>query len=229
MTLPAAKPAAVALACSAGLAIAAPALAKGERDAFVACAWSRVPTTAAALVARAKFDRRYVYEADGGPTVGGLMRVYAACEAEKIAYFADPARRNDDTRAFLQRLKATKPTTIAPDAFVQPVFRCEFRFTDWANAIEPAAVGWAFGPEGAEHQLAANKTVFGTRGTIDAADLENNAKMTALLAEAQQQSLQAVEVSSYAEGQALNRPFVVGKNGQRTCKRVMPSGEFENA
>ena len=233
MSIAGARPAAVALACGAGLAMATPepALAKGtaERDALVACAWAKVPTTAAALVAKAKFDRRYVYDADGSPTVGALMRVYAACEAEKAAYLADRVSRTDDTRAFLRRLKATKPKAVAADSFAEPVFRCEFRFTDWSDAREPAAIAWGHGSDQGAQQLAATKTVFGTRSSISAADFASNERMAALLAESQRQSEQAVEVASYAEGEALNKPFVVSKDGKRSCRRVAPSGEFENA
>ena len=231
MTLPAARPTAVALACGAGLALSAPqpALAKGEREALVACAWAKVPTTSAALVARARFDRRYVHEADGGRTVGGLMRIYAACDAEKAAYLTDHARRNDDVTAFLRRLKATKPRTVAADRLADPVFRCEFRFSDWQDAKEPAAIAWGYGDESNIRQLAASRTVFGTRTTIAAADLANNEKMAALREESQRQSDAAVQVSSYAEGEALKKPFVVSKDGKRDCRRVAPSGEFENA
>ena len=76
-----------ALSLILALAAAEPSAGAKSNEAQMAkCAWAEAPATAAVLVAWAKFDKRYVYDADGSPTVGPLMRVRAACWDQSKAF-----------------------------------------------------------------------------------------------------------------------------------------------
>lgn len=222
----------VVTVCAGTMALASPerAWAKGEREALVTCAWSKVPQSSNSLLAKARFDQDYIYDADGAPTVGALMRIFAACKSEKSAYLVDQANHNENIRNFIKRLKSVKPKdALQADSFTDPVFRCEYRFGDQPDSLKPAAIAWGFGRDLSAHQLSLTKTMFGAQQSISAAELDDFKSLSTLLANAQKTGEQAGAFSTYAEGEASKKPFFVSENGKRECRLVAPSGEYENA
>jgi hypothetical protein len=212
-------------ACLALLA-ASPAFARDE--ALVACAWTKAGTSAATLIERVHFDKQYDFEADGSPTVGLLMRIWAACPEEK-SQAAKADRGKLDTRSFLKKLKAKRPGIIEADRLTEQVFRCEIRFRDAADAT-PAAVAWGFGTDLARHQLSYSETLEGHGQTLTNAELNDPDAIMKMLERAQKSGDQAVEVETVAEGRASGRAYrVKDGGGLRSCKLVQPDGSYVNA
>lgn len=214
---------AVALGC-----VASSALAGEEEAALVQCAWSKVPTTANTLVQRAKFDARYRYDADGSPTVGPLMRIWAACAGEKESLRATAG--NVDIRKFLKKLRAAKPDVIAADRFDIPVFRCEMRFSDAVDSAQPAAIGWGYGRDLTAHQLYYSSSIMGHQQAITATLLDDGDALAALLRSAEMAGDSAVEVETRAQGEALGEPYrVKDGGGNRRCQFIQPDGSYSDA
>jgi hypothetical protein len=216
------------LSLAGAVVIAKPALAQDSGDPLVQCAWSRAGSTSETLVSRLKFDRQYVYDADGSPTVGLIMRIWAACR-EEHPNLVQASSERADLRRFLRRLKATRPRAIAADSFNQPVFRCETFFLD-APDLAAAAIGWGYGSDLSQHQLSYTATIQGHEQTISSADLEDPIAISQLLEEGDRVSADAVEVETIAEGRASGRPYrVSATGGRRACKFINSDGSYTDA
>ena len=218
-----------ALAGVSAFSIAGPAQAKSDEAVLAQCAWSKVSMTSAALLKVVKFDKLYEYDADGSPTVGPLMRVWAACHDEKAA-IRKASGHSIDNRKFLKELRSTKPEAMQSDVFAIRVFRCQTRFVD-EPASEPVAVGWGFGDDLKSTQLRYSSKVYGM--TLSAADLagiknEDVDAMKAMLDRANKADV--AKVDTRAEGEALKKPYAVKDGGgARTCQFVLPDGSYTDA
>jgi hypothetical protein len=209
--------------------LASPAVAQDAPTALAQCAWSRTATTSATLVNRVRFDRQYVYDGEGSPTVGLIMRIRAACPSESAALRGGVSGRAH-LRAFLRRLRATRPVSTLPDSFDEPVFRCETRFNDASAGSPPAAIGWGHGADRAQHQLSYVSTIEGHAATMSSEALDDPRALSRLLDQAQRADAEAVEVETLAEGRASGRPFRVRDGGgSRVCRFVHPDGSYTDA
>ena len=218
-------------AMAAGL-FATPALAASGEETLAQCAWERVPTTSQTLLSVAKLDRLYVYDADGSPTVGPLMRIWAACHEEKKAIDAASSLEIDH-RKFLKKLRSTKPGAITADQFSERVFRCKTWFSDEPEAADPAAVGWGYGDDLGQHQLRYKAPIFGM--ALTDADRKGIAgddvkAMMALFERAKKEADRAVEVDTREEGIASKSAYSVKVGGGvRRCQLIHSDGSYSNA
>jgi len=216
---------------AAGL-FASPALAASGEETLAQCAWERVPATSQTLLSVAKLDKQYVYDADGSPTVGPLMRIWAACHEEKKAAYA-ASRAEVDHRKFLKKLRSAKPGTIAADQFSEPVFQCKTWFSGDAEATDPAAVGWGFGDDLGQHQLHYKATIFGvamTDADRKAVAGDDVKAMFALFERAKKEADQAVQVDTREEGAASKTAYSVKDGGGvRRCRLIHSDGSYSNA
>jgi len=210
------------------IGFASPASADDARDALVRCAWSQASTTSATLVERVRFDRQYIYDAEGSPTVGLIMRILAACPAERAA-LGHGSERREELRRFLRRLRSEKPQTVSPDVFAEPVFRCESRFLDAAESA-PAAIGWGYGADLSQHQLSHSSTIEGHSAIVSSGSLDDPAALSRLLEQAERAETEALETETLAEGRASGRAFrLKDGGGARVCKFVHPDGSYTDA
>jgi len=207
----------------------------GKKDDLVNCAWTKVPETSNLLSERATFDGRYLYSADGSPTGGLLMRVWAACSIEKSIFFqayVKNYRRNIDAeRAFLKLLKKRKPEVIPAETFITPVFRCEHYFLDSEQDDNASALSWSYGSKPNVNEISYSPTLFGT-GSLKL-DVKNDSveeRMSELIRALNSNRGKRVEVETVKEGKASGRPYVLKKgSGKKTCKMVTSTGEFVDA
>lgn len=195
-----------------------------------ACAWQKAAASSETLVSRAQFDKRYVYDAEGSPTVGPLMRVRAACSEQvkqinTISSFSSAF----DTRKFLKLLKETRPKAPAADLFDLPVTRCEIRFTDAEKSGKPAAVIWSYGEGDKRRELSSSYETFGhTITTEELAVLSTDKDPSAIFKRLEQ--AERVRVATVADGKAAGKPYAVHfERGARTCQRVNSDGSYTNA
>ena len=225
------KALAIALTSLAVFATSPASAASGE-EALAQCAWSKASMTSANLVKIVKFDKQYVYDADGSPTVGLLMRLWAACNDEKTA-LQKSSGRSIEQRKFLKALRAVKPAASPIDVFSAKVFRCETRFADEHASEEPAAVGWGFGDDSKLHQLSYTARLFGVTATaaeVSGAVDGNDNMIRALLLRGQAEGEKAASVDTRAEGVALKGPYAVKDGGgKRSCQLVNPDGSYSDA
>jgi hypothetical protein len=231
--------AAVLLLSAAGPASASPASGAaeggGSNEAEMAkCAWSEAPATAAVLVARAKFDKRYVYDADGSPTVGPLMRVRAACweRSKAFAEASGTAMAFFDNRKFLEILAKSKPGEVGSDRFAGVVRRCEFRFLDEPKS-EPASIVWSFDTGGGFKEFDRREKMLGLTFT----DAEFAALMSPKKGKKGTESFlrraeaaKPVRVSTVAAGKASGQPYAVDyESAAQRCKVAKADGSYEDA
>jgi hypothetical protein len=221
------------IALSLILALAAPGSAEaGESNEarMAKCAWSEAPATAAILVARAKFDKRYEYDADGSPTVGPLMRIKAACWAQSKAFAeatGTPLARFDNRR-FLQMLAQSKPAEIGADRFSGTVRRCEYRFLDDPKG-SPASVVWSFDTGDGFKEVERSEQLLGLKFT--------DAEFAALMSPGKkgpeslfQRAEAAKRVSTLAAGKASGQPYSIDYDAAaQRCRVVKADGSYEDA
>jgi hypothetical protein len=211
---------------------AAPAENVESKEANLAqCAWQEAATSAATLVAQAKFDKRYVYDADGSPTVGPLLRIRAACWGFSKAYYARTGESagDFDDRKFLRRLAASRPRDIAPDRFDGIVRRCEYQYLDAPEGARPAAVIWSFETDGVTQELNRSEQIegFAAASELLAAISPGNSG-SQLVARAQR--YEPLRVATIEAGRASGRGFAVDTTaGRRSCRIVKPDGSYEDA
>lgn len=205
----------------------------GSNEALMAkCAWSEAPATAATLVARVKFDKRYVYDADGSPTVGPLMRLRAACweQGKAFAEASGTPLARFDNRKFLKILAESKPAEIGADRFAGTVRRCEFRFLDASKDDRPASVVWSFDAGGGFKEMDRREEMLGFTFT-DAefkALMSPNKSPASVLRRAE--AAKPVRVSTMAAGKASGQPYAVDyEAAAQRCRVVKADGNYEDA
>ncbi|HEY0314173.1 MAG TPA: hypothetical protein VGC56_16995 [Allosphingosinicella sp.] len=195
------------------------------------CAWSEAPATAATLVARVKFDRQYVYDADGSPTVGLLMRIRAACreQAKAVAQAAGAPISKFDNRKFLKILAGTRPAAVGADRYAGIVRRCEFRFVDGAMEA-PAAIIWRSDVAGVSTELSRSEQMLGFTPTpAEVAALLSPKKSPEGLLE-RAEAAKPVRVSSLAVGKASRQPYAIDyEAAAQRCQAVKADGSYEDA
>ena len=196
------------------------------------CAWQKAATSSATLLAKAKFDRRYVYDADGSPTVGPLMRIKAACDKESGAFPAISGKplSSLDERQFLEALRRTRPDQVGSDLFDLPVYRCEISFLDAPLGNRPAGVIWGYGSKETGRELESSYETQGVSfSTSEVAALVMPGRdPTAVMDRLAQ--IEPVRVSTIEAGKAAGKPFAVDPGtGRRACKHVLPDGSYTDA
>jgi hypothetical protein len=192
------------------------------------CAWEEAATSAATLVARARFDRRYVYDADGSPTVGPLLRIRAACWSRSRAYYARTGEKaaGFDNRKFLKLLAGSRPRDIVADRFAGTVRRCEFQFLDAPAGAKPAAVVWSFEADGVAQEMQRSEQVegFATTAEILAALSPKNSGAELVN---RAQSFEPVRVATIEAGRASGKGFAVDTAaGRRSCRLIAADGSW---
>jgi hypothetical protein len=216
------------------LAVAAAGSAEGaeSNEAQLAkCAWSEAPATAATLVARAKFDKRYVYDADGSPTVGPLMRIRAACWEQGKAFGEKSGKPLSvfDNRKFLKILAEGKPVQAGADRFAGIVRRCEFRFLDDPKG-SPASVVWSFDTGEGFKELDRREQLLGLTFTEAefAALMSPKKSPESVLRRAE--AAKPIRVSTVAAGKASEKPYAVDYDASsQRCTVAKADGSYEDA
>lgn len=222
-----------ALSLMLALAAAQSAPGAGSHEAEMAqCAWFEAPTTAAVLVARAKFDKRYVYDSDGSPTVGPLMRVRAACW-DRSRVFAEKSGiplSAFDYRKFLKLLAESRPAQIGADRFAGVVRRCEFRFLDDPKGA-PASVVWSIDTGSGLKEIDRREKMLGltfTEAEFRALMSPKKGNPESLLRRAE--AAKPIRVSTLAAGAASKQPYSVDYGtAARRCAVVKADGSYEDA
>ena len=197
---------------------------------MASCAWEKAASSSATLVANARFDKRYVYDAEGSPTVGPLMRIRAACSEQTKRLNASSSYSSSfDTQKFLKRLKETQPKAGRADIFNGPVVRCEIRFTDAGKGGRPAAVIWSYEEGGIRHELSSSYETLGITITPEElAVLSKDKDPSAIFARLDQ--TKPVRVASIADGEAAQKPYAIDVDrGARSCKRINSDGSYTDA
>lgn len=214
------------------LAVSAGGSGEGNEAQMARCAWTEAASTSATLVARAKFDRRYAYNADGSPTVGPLMRIRAACWGISKEF---PVRSGKplsvfDGRKFLKLLASAKPASAAPDRFAGRVLRCEFQFLDAAAGAAPAAIVWTFETaDGTSQEIQRSEEYrgFATRAEVLAALASGNTGAELLK---RANAANPARVTTIAAGTETGKAFAVDTAAaRRSCRIVKSDGSYEDA
>lgn len=204
---------------------------EGNEARMAKCAWSEAPATAATLTARAKFDKRYVYDADGSPTVGPLMRIRAACweQSKASGETSGTPLSTFDNRKFLKLLVEGKPAEIGADRFAGIVRRCEFRFLDDLKG-SPASVMWSFDSGGGFKEIDRREQMLGLTFTEAefAALMSRKKSPESVLRRAE--AAKPIRVSTLAAGKASGQPYSVDyEAAAKSCRIVKADGGYEDA
>jgi hypothetical protein len=223
----------IALAVILAFAAAAPADGESIEARMAKCAWSEAPASAATLVARAKFDKRYVYDADGSPTVGPLMRVRAACWEQSKAFGETSSTPLSafDNRKFLKILAEGRPAEAGADRFAGAVRRCEYRFLDDLKG-PPASVVWSFDTGGGFKEFDRREKMLGLTFTEAefAALMSPGKKKGAESLLERAEAAKPVRVSTLAAGKASGQPYSVDYEASaKRCTVVKADGSYEDA
>ena len=222
---------------AAGLVPASTAAASAEvgesNEARMAkCAWTEAPATAATLVARAKFDKRYAYDAEGSPTVGPLMRIRAACweQSKAFAETSGTPLSAFDNRKFLQILAEGKPVEIGADRFSGTVRRCEFRFLDAPKGERPASVMWSFDTGGGFKEIDRREELLGLTFTEAEFKALMSPKKSPESVLRRAEAAKPVRVSTLAAGKASGQPYAIDYDAAaQRCSVVKADGSYEDA
>jgi hypothetical protein len=146
----------------ASLVTATPALANKNDDAWAACLWDKVPTSANNWL---NFPEPSKYQDLGAikPEFALQNRLEAACRRAMVPAGKESAPRFS-VRNVRAALIASKPSTVGQDTLDPRAYVCTRYFLSDKEMNNPAAYRWGFGEDTTQAQLGSMSLMFAAVG-----------------------------------------------------------------